>query len=327
MNTLLRVEIKMNPDINIVIPLFNEEAVFPLLIKRLISLMDHFRESIEVIMVDDGSSDATSELIKELCRSDQRFSGVILSRNYGHQIALTAGLQSVNAEQAVMVIDGDLQDPPELLHKMFERFKEGFEVVYAIRKDRKEGFLKSTLYFLFYRIAQKMAEFDLPLDSGDFALLSTRVVNVLNLMPEESRYLRGMRHWIGFDQIGIEYRRSERAAGKPKYTFKMLFDLAYNGIFNFSEVPIKFVSKLGFFAIGVSIIYFIYTIIMRFYYDQVPSGFTAILFVIILFGGVQLISIGIIGEYIIRIFFQVKGRPLFLVDEEIRNKKISKKTF
>lgn len=323
----------MTPEINIIIPLYNEEKVFPLLIARIKALLDQSHLAITVILVDDGSTDTTSILMKQLSSGDERFSSVILSRNFGHQLALTAALTKVNASEAVMIIDGDLQDPPELLEEMHKLYKEGYDVVYAVRESRKEGFFKVGFYKLFYRMLQKIASIDIPLDSGDFSLLSRRVVDVMNEMPEESRYLRGMRSWIGFKQIGYKYSRPDRQAGTTQYTFRHLLRLAMNGIFNFSEFPIKFITFLGVSTMSISVIYFIVTLVKRFSSDYVPDGFTAIVFLIILFGGVQLISIGIIGEYLIRVFFQVKKRPLFIIKEliidkkEIKNRDIDSKLF
>ena len=302
--------------------MFNEEQVFPLLIERLDKLIAKSSHGIEVILVDDGSKDSTPLMMKKKSMADSNYHSIFLSRNYGHQIALSAGLNHVKASEAVMVIDGDLQDPPELLDELYAKYLEGFEVVYAVRKKRKEGLFKKLSYFLFYRFIKKISKIELPLDSGDFALMSRRVVDILNSMPEQSRYLRGMRSWVGFNQTGVEYDREERAAGESKYSFKMLFGLAYNGIFNFSEVPIKFLTNIGFVSILVSFLFLVYSIILRITTDEVPSGFTALLFVIVLFGGVQLISIGIIGEYIIRTFFQVKGRPLFIVDQRIQDQEL-----
>lgn len=311
----------MTPEINIIIPLYNEEKVFPLLIERITSLLNNSHLTITVILVDDGSTDATSFLMKQLSQEDGRFLSIILSRNFGHQLALTAALTMVNASEAVLIIDGDLQDPPELLEEMFVLYKEGNDVVYAIRESRKEGFFKVGFYKLFYRMLQKIASIDIPLDSGDFSLLSRRVVDVINSMPEESRYLRGMRSWVGFKQIGYKYSRPDRQAGNTQYTLRHLLRLAMNGIFNFSEFPIKFITFLGVSTMSIGVIYFIITLIKRFSSDYVPDGFTALVFLIILFGGVQLISIGIIGEYLIRVFFQVKKRPLFIIKELIRDKK------
>jgi glycosyltransferase involved in cell wall biosynthesis len=308
----------MIPKVNLIIPLYNESEVFDQLIRRLVKLMDNTEKSINTILVDDGSSDDTAKLIESICLSDSRFIGVILSRNFGHQIALTAGLQHVNAEEAIMVLDGDLQDPPEILSDFMLKLEEGYDVVYAVRTKRKEGLLKRISYKLFYRILNKISYADIPLDSGDFCLMSRRVVDYMNSMPEESRFLRGMRHWVGFKQIGVEYERNERQSGESKYSLNQLIKLAFNGIFNFSEFPIRILVKLGLFAMIFSIGYLIYTLIMRFIFHEVESGFTALLFVIILFGGIQLVAIGIIGEYILRIFFQVKSRPLFVIDKVIQ---------
>jgi polyisoprenyl-phosphate glycosyltransferase len=309
-----------NPQISIVAPLYNERESFPHLIERLNRLMDSSTLSIEIVLVDDGSRDNTPELMQALALSDERYHCVFLSRNHGHQLALTAGLASALGTEAIMVIDGDLQDPPELLNEFYEHYKNGYDVVYAVRKKRKENFIKKTGYFLFYRLLRSISYVDIPLDSGDFSLMSRKVVNILNKMPEESRYIRGMRSWIGFKQIGVEYERNERMAGESKYSFKQLFNLAYNGIFNFSEFPIKFVTRLGFSAILMAIIYFIWVVIKKFYFQEVIEGFASLLFAIILFSGVQLIALGVIGEYVLRVFFQSKNRPLFILRGEIKNK-------
>jgi polyisoprenyl-phosphate glycosyltransferase len=311
---------KSLPKISIIVPLYNEEAIFKLLIDRLTILMNNFNESIEVVLIDDGSKDNTAQLMEEIGLSDERYQCVFLARNYGHQIALSAGLASASGKEAIMIIDGDLQDPPEMLIAFYEKFKQGFDVVYGIRKKRKEYLLKKISYFTFYRLLKKISYIDIPLDAGDFSLISRRVVNYINAMPEESRYIRGMRTWVGFKQIGIEYERNERVAGESKYNFKELFKLAYNGIFNFSEIPIRLITKLGMFSIILSSIYFISVLYKRIFHDDVPIGFTALLFSIILFGGVQLVSIGVIGEYLLRIFFQVKNRPLFIVSHKVKNK-------
>jgi glycosyltransferase involved in cell wall biosynthesis len=311
----------MTAEINILIPLFNEEKVFSLLIPRITELLDRSALAITVILVDDGSTDTTPVLMRQLSLNDERFSSVFLSRNFGHQMALTAALTRVDATEAVMIIDGDLQDPPELLEELYLLYKEGYDVVYAIRESRKEGFFKVLLYKLYYRFQKKISATPIPIDAGDFSLISRRVVDIMNDMPEESRYLRGMRSWVGFKQIGYKYSRPDRQAGTTQYSFRQLFKLALNGIFNFSEFPIKFISFLGISTIAISVLYFIITLVKRFTSDYVPDGFTALVFLIILFGGVQLISIGILGEYIIRVFFQVKKRPLFIIKETITDKK------
>lgn len=307
------------PQVNIVVPLYNEEEVFHLLRDRLTGVLNNTRLRVEVIMVDDGGKDKTAQLMADLSRTDKRFQSVFLSRNFGHQFALSAGLKYVNATDAVFIIDGDLQDPPELLDEFFAYYEKGYDVVYAVRKKRKETFAKRMAYKMYYRLLKRVANLDIPLDSGDFSLVSRRVINIMNAMPEESRYLRGMRSWIGFKQIGVEYERSERSAGDSKYSWKQLYKLAMNGIFNFSEYPIKVTFALGVVALISALLFFGYTLFSRLVMNEVPEGFTSLLFTIIMFSGVQLIALGLIGEYVIRIFFQVKDRPLFIVKERIVN--------
>ena len=307
-----------NPQISIIAPLYNETESFPHLVARLNAVMDASPLAIEVVLIDDGSHDNTALLMQQIALTDSRYHCVFLSRNYGHQIALSAGIASACATEALFIIDGDLQDPPELLTEFYQKFQEGYDVVYAIRKKRKEGLFKRAAYAVFYRLMQSISYVDLPLDSGDFSLISRRVADVLKQMPEESRFIRGMRSWIGFRQIGVEYERDARLAGESKYSFRMLQRLAYNGIFNFSEYPVKVITRMGMFTIGVAVIYLIQTLIKRFIYHDVPQGFTALLFVIVLFSGVQLIALGLIGEYVLRIFFQAKGRPLYVIREVIR---------
>jgi dolichol-phosphate mannosyltransferase len=310
------------PQVSFVIPLYNEESNLGVLVDRLIQVIESSDLAIDVVLIDDGSRDRSREILQALALQDSRFHVILLSKNHGHQLALTAGLSVARGTEGVFVLDGDLQDPPELLATFYAKFKEGYDVVYAVREKRKEVFYKRWAYFIFYRILKKIANVDIPLDSGDFSFISRRAVNVLNQMPEESRFIRGMRTWIGFKQIGISYDRQERASGDSKYSFGKLVQLALNGIFNFSEFPIKFVTMLGGFAIFSSMIYFISVVIKKFFVDEVIEGFTALLFVIILFGGIQLAAIGILGEYILRIFFQSKNRPNFIIEKQILNGEI-----
>jgi dolichol-phosphate mannosyltransferase len=244
-----------------------------------------------------------------------------LSRNYGHQLAVSAGLANVRGQKGAMIIDGDLQDPPELVNEFYELLVNGYDVIYAIRKNRKESFLKKVAYSTYYRLQKKISSFNIPIDSGDFSMLSRRVVDNMNNMPEQSRYLRGMRAWVGFKQIGYEYDRDERQAGETKYRWKKLFELAFNGIFNFSDFPVKFITRTGFITVVFSLVYFGYNIYRKFFYDDVPQGFTATILAIILFSGVQLISLGLIGEYVLRIYNQVRNRPLFIIEKIIQEGK------
>jgi len=309
------------PEINIIVPLYNEKDNFGMLKERLLKLISSSVCQIEVILVDDGSTDGTAELMHQLSLENTNFHSIFLSRNFGHQLALTAGLKHVNASDAVMIMDGDLQDPPELFEKIYDVYKQGFDVVYAVRSSRKGSMPYKLAYHMFYRILKRFSYIDIPLDSGDFSLISRRVVNHINSMPEESRFLRGMRSWVGFRQTGFLYDRESRKTGSSKYSLMKLISLGLNGIFNFSKYPIRFTMALGIVALLVSSIYFIITLFKKLFIGDVPTGFTALLFAIILFGGLQLIAIGIIGEYILRIFFQVKNRPLFIIKERIQNGK------
>ena len=305
-------------DISIIVPLYNEQAVFDNLIERLVKVIDTTLFSCEVILIDDGSTDNTRQLVEKICEKDSRFTGILLSRNHGHQLAVSAGLANVRGQKGAMIIDGDLQDPPELVKEFYELLINGYDVIYAIRKNRKESFLKKVAYLTYYRIQKKISSFNIPIDSGDFSMLSRRVVDNMNNMPEQSRYLRGMRAWVGFKQIGYEYDRDERHAGETKYSWKKLFELAFNGIFNFSDFPVKFITRMGFITVVFSLIYFGYNIYRKLFYNDVPQGFTATILAIILFSGVQLISLGLIGEYVLRIYNQVRNRPLFIIEKIIQ---------
>lgn len=309
----------MTPQISIVVPLYNEEAGFSALVNRLNALMDSFPASIEVIFVNDGSKDTTPVLMHQLALTDKRYQGVFLSRNFGHQYALTAGLSCARATDGVMVIDGDLQDPPELLTQFYQNFKDGIDISYGVRTMRAdEGWFKRVTSSYFYKVQSKFSNISIPSNSGDFCFMSRAALDVLNKMPEESRFIRGMRAWIGFKQMPVPFDRQERAAGETKYPFKKMLKFAMNGIFNFSETPIRLITYLGLGATTISLMYLGYTLYKKYYLqDAVSSGFSGLLFAIILFSGVQLISLGIIGEYVLRIFFQSKQRPLFIISQRI----------
>jgi polyisoprenyl-phosphate glycosyltransferase len=315
---------RMTPQISFIIPLYNESEVLSKLVDRLALLTSQLSLDYEIILIDDGSKDDTPMMIRQLAQSDPHYQGIFFSRNFGHQYAVSAGLKYARGTEAVMILDGDLQDPPEMFHDFYEKYQEGFEVVFGIRQKRRENIFKRISYHLFYRILKNIANTPIDLDSGDFSLMSRNVVNILNSMPEESRFIRGMRSWVGFRQAGVEYSRDTRMAGEPKYTFSKLLKLAYDGIFNFSNFPVKLMTSSGLLCLAASLGYFIVTVFRKFIYGDVPVGFTALLFIIILFGGIQLISIGIIGEYVSRIFSQVKDRPHFIVKERIVDGKIIK---
>lgn len=304
----------------IVVPLYNEAESLPSLFERLDRLILSSSVNVDVLMVDDGSTDATASLLESGLTSRPNFSAIFLSRNFGHAMALSAALANTSPGcDAVFIIDGDLQDPPELLPRFLLAMEEGYDVVYGIRTKRKEGIGKRLAYKFYYRILKKFSTLDMPLDAGDFSLISKRVVDHLNSLPEESRYLRGLRSWVGFRQAGIVYDRDGRLGGKTKYSLRSLFKLAFNGIFNFSEFPIRFIGILGFISIFISLVYLAITLYKKLVYNTVPEGFTALIFAIVLFSGVQLLSLSIIGEYILRIFFQVKKRPLYIIRSKIIN--------
>lgn len=282
--------------------------------------MSKLDQSCEIILVDDGSDDMTRIYMENISRKDDSITSVFLSRNFGHQFAISAGLNAVNATEAIMIIDGDLQDPPELIEQFYSHIKKGYDVVYGIRKNRKENKLKVFLYKTFYRILNNLSNIKIPKDTGDFSMISRRVVDHLNGMQEQSRFIRGMRSWVGYKQIGLTYERDERKNGKSKYSLKALLRLAFDGIFNFSEYPVRIITRIGMLSFSISFFYLSITLVKKYAFGTVPEGFTAIITLIVLFGSAQLIAIGLIGEYVLRIFFQVKNRPLYIVDKIIRNK-------
>jgi len=311
-----------NPEYSFVVPLYNEQENFRDLVARLNTVISSNALSAEVVLIDDGSRDNTPLLMHDIALSDDRYHCVFLSRNHGHQLALSAGLKYARGTKAVLVIDGDLQDPPELITDFIQEMQAGYDVVYGVRKKRKEGIFKRSMYWIYYRLMKNIANIDLPLDSGDFALISRRVLNLMNAMPEKNRYLRGMRTWTGFRQKGFEYERSERNAGTTKYTLRKLFQLAWSGLYNFSDLPIRIMTYTGGLAIAASLIYLL-TVLYKKYFEptgEVPTGFTATIIAIIFFGGIQLMAFGIIGQYVLRIYREVQQRPLFIIDKIIRDK-------
>jgi dolichol-phosphate mannosyltransferase len=309
------------PDVvklSLVIPVFNEAAIFDQLKHRLIETLPQLPAPTEVILVNDGSSDATGELIRELCRQDLHFVGVHLTRNFGHQMAVCAGLELARGE-AVAVLDGDLQDPPEILPKFYAKLQEGYDVVYAIRQQRKEILPKRFLYWVFYRLMAALSPIEIPLDSGDFGIMSRRVVDALKTMPERRRFVRGMRSYVGFRQTGLAYERQERAGGQSKYTFRKLLLLAADGIFTFSEIPLRLATMVGLFTASLSILYGFILLILRIFNDYTLPGFATLSIGLFFLGGVQLICLGILGEYIGRIHHEVKQRPPYLIERVDRH--------
>ena len=300
-------------DLSIIIPLYNEQAVFPELIARLKSTIDDFELLTEVILVDDGSDDATPDLAAQLCREDERFRLIALSRNFGHQSAVSAGLTH-STGQSVAILDGDLQDPPEVLKTFYEKLHEGYDVVYAIRQRRKESWPKRIAYWLFYRLLKRLSTIQIPLDSGDFCIMSQRVVKRINALPEHHRFVRGLRSWVGYRQTGLAYDRSARAAGHSKYTFFRLLNLACDGIFTFSEIPLRFATFTGFVVAAFSFSWGCAIVVWRLFFNNSLPGFATVAAGMFFLGGIHLICLGILGEYIGRIHNEVKQRPIFIVD-------------
>ncbi len=301
-------------ELTFVIPLYNEEEVFDVLIQRMRSTMETAIFPCEVILVDDGSSDGTREKIESLCSVDHRFRALLLSRNFGHQRAVSAGLDHVRGRY-VGILDGDLQDPPEILLEFHRKIQQGYDLVYAVRKRRKENLLKRGCYWTFYRLLRCIANIDIPLDSGDFCLLSERVVREIQAMPEHHRFLRGMRSWVGFRQIGVPYNREHRAAGKSKYSISKLFLLALDGLLTFSEAPLRLATLTGLIVATLSFLWALYVLVWRLFNDNSElQGFATIACGMFFLGGIQLICMGILGEYIARIHNEVKRRPVYIVD-------------
>lgn len=297
----------MKPAYSIVAPVYNERECLDVLYSRVSEVMDSRGEPWELVLVDDGSTDGSSEIMKRYSEKDPRVRCVFFARNFGHQIAVTAGMDNTLGD-AVIVIDSDLQDPPEVILKLIDKWKEGYEVVYAVRKERDgESWFKKWTASAFYRLIDKIADVRIPLDTGDFRLYDRKVVNVMKQMPERNRFLRGMSSWVGFRQIGVEYHREERYAGTTHYPLKKMLKLALTAITGFSTVPLQLATWLGFCITGLSVLAFIIDLIVR------GENGTAIS--VFFMGGVLLIILGIIGEYLGRIYDEVRNRPLYVTRE------------
>ena len=303
-------------DLSVIIPSYNEERNVGIMHERLTKTLSEITDSYEMIFVNDCSKDQTLLSIKELAEKDSHVKYLSFSRNFGHQIAVSAGLDFCTGE-AVVIIDGDLQDPPELITQMYERYKEGYKVVYAKRKTREgETWFKKATAKIFYRLLASMTSIDIPVDVGDFRLIDRVIVEHLRNMPEKSKYIRGQIAWIGYKQTFVEYHRDARLYGTTNYPLKKMLRFALDGITAFSDKPLKIASGLGIFSAIVSLLALVYALVSHFCFHATITGWTSLILSVLFIGGVQLITIGIIGEYIARINNDVRNRPLYILDEK-----------
>jgi polyisoprenyl-phosphate glycosyltransferase len=311
---------------SIIVPVYNEEDVLNETYKRLQTIMESINEDYEIIFVNDGSRDRTLELAKKICQLDQHVKVINFSRNFGHQIAVTAGMEH-SVGQAVVVIDADLQDPPEVILQMIEKWKEGYDVVYGQRLMRKgETWFKKFTAKIFYRVLNCMTAMDIPVDTGDFRLIDRKVCDSMNTLTEKNRYIRGLVSWVGFKQIGVEYIREERFAGETKYPFKKMLKLAGDAIMSFSYKPLKIAGFMGWILSIISFTYLIIIIFQKLFTSTTIVGWTSILAVILFFNGVTLVLNSITGEYIGRIYEETKNRPLYIIRDTIGfNKEMEQK--
>jgi dolichol-phosphate mannosyltransferase len=309
--------------ISIVIPAFNEGAGLPLLYERLSDCAETWDEDYEILLVDDGSRDDTLAIAEEFAARDPRWKIISLSRSFGHQPAVTAGLEHARGD-LIAVLDADLQDPPEELPRFFAKCREGYDVVYGIRTRRKEGPVKRLCYWLYYRLLASLSSIDIPLDAGDFCVMSRRLLDALNALPERSRFIRGLRSWLGFRQTGLTYERQARAAGESKYTLRKLINLGLDGIIDFSSRPLRRIMYLGVFlgvlSLGAAVLVFVqyaadWTILG--YNPRHQRGWTSLMFAVLFLASVQLFCLGVIGEYIGRLFEEIKRRPVYLVKRTV----------
>ncbi len=306
-----------HPTLSVVAPCFNEEGVLHELYRRVHEVLDSSGESWELVLVNDGSRDRTPEIMRELHAQDSHVKVIDFARNFGHQIAVTAGMDYARGD-AVVLIDADLQDPPELILEMLAKWREGFEVVYAVRSERKgETWFKEFTAKAFYRIIYKITDIDIPMDTGDFRLMDRKVVEALKTMREKHRFMRGMSVWVGFKQTGVKYVRAERYAGETKYPLKKMLKFAMDGITSFSYFPLQLATYIGFISAALAVLGIIVTIILRLSGSHAFYGQATTLVSVLFLGGVQLICLGILGEYLGRIYDEVKGRPLYIVREAL----------
>lgn len=303
------------PKYSVIAPVYNEIGCVDEFFQQVSSVMKTLNESWELVFVDDGSTDGSTNAIREIAEKDAHVHPVIFARNFGHQIAVTAGLDYSRGEAAI-IIDADLQDPPAVMLDLIKKWKEGFEVVYAVRRKREgEGWFKLFTASLFYRVIYRITDVKIPLDTGDFRLIDRKVVDVMGQMRERHRFLRGMAAWVGYRQVGVEYDRKERFAGKTKYPFGKMLTLALNAITSFSYFPLQMATYFGFLSAGISILAIPLVVVLRLSNNAALLGQATTLIAVLFLGGVQLITLGILGEYIGRIYDESKGRPLYIVSE------------
>jgi dolichol-phosphate mannosyltransferase len=307
--------------LSVILPAYNEQDVLAQTYARFTAMGPELRRrgfDYELLLVNDGSRDQTPRILDEFAAKDPHVSAVHLTRNFGHQAAITAGL-SVARGDVVAIMDCDLQDPPEILPRFLDKWREGYQVVYAVRRQRKEWLGKRLAYWTFYRLMAAISELDIPLDSGDFCLMDRAAVDLLNRLPEQQRFVRGLRTWIGLRQTGVEYERDARAAGAPQYTLTKLVKLAMDGLVSFSSVPLRLMTRLGVMSLLGAVLLAAWVIGVSIYEwtegisGRTPRGWASLACIVLFMGAVQMISLGVIGEYLARIFLEVKGRPTFLI--------------
>jgi glycosyltransferase involved in cell wall biosynthesis len=308
---------KDHPTVSVVAPVFNEEAILPELYRRVRDVLDGAGEDWELVLINDGSRDSSPEIMRQLHEQDPRVKVVYFARNFGHQIAITAGTDYARGD-AVVIIDADLQDPPEVILDLLAKWREGYEVIYAIRAQRRgETWFKEFTAKAFYRIIYRITDIDIPMDTGDFRLMDRKAVNALRGMREKHRFMRGLSVWIGFRQTGVEYVRAERYAGETKYPLKKMLRFALDGITSFSYLPLQLATYAGFICAALAVLGIIFTVVLRLSGSQAFYGQATTLVSVLFLGGVQLICLGIIGEYLGRIYDEVKGRPLYIVSSTL----------
>lgn len=304
------------PRLTIVVPVHNEASNLPELFSRLTAVLTAENLTYEIIIVNDGSTDESLALLRKFHARDPRLKVINLARNFGHQVAISAGLDHARGE-GIVLMDADLQDPPEVIPDFLRKWDEGYQVVYGTRRKRKENVFKRSAYAVFYRLLRQVSDIEIPLDTGDFSLIDARVADVMRTMPERARFVRGLRSWVGFRQIGIEYPRSSRHSGEPKYTFSKLMRLALDGLLSFSILPLRLAVYLGLSIAAVSFLAAFYYLWGRLMSDLAIPGFATTIIVVLFLGGVQLVTLGIVGEYLGRVYEEVKARPLYVVGETL----------